>query len=209
MKKIALTQRLIENESYPEIRDALDVRWGSFLEQAGLLPVPITTGFSNVAAFFEELEITGVILTGGNNLSLWTKSALSRQRDEFEKKLLALAVENRIKVLGVCRGAQLIADFFGAKFEQVNGHVATRHRLQVANGSRYQSYIERLREVNSYHAFSISHVSNDLRVDAISEDGVIEAIEHKIFPIFGQMWHPEREDPFKQQDLAIFQELFS
>ena len=39
MKKIAITQRIIENSTYFEIRDALDKRWSKLLNKIGLLPI--------------------------------------------------------------------------------------------------------------------------------------------------------------------------
>ena len=31
---------------------------------------------------------------------------------------------------------------------------------------------------------------------ARASDGLVEAVEHNSLPILGQMWHPERENPF-------------
>ena len=39
MKKIAITQRLIDNDSYKEIRETLDINWGKIFLQMNFLPI--------------------------------------------------------------------------------------------------------------------------------------------------------------------------
>jgi hypothetical protein len=39
MKKIALTQRLLLNQNYFEMREALDVKWGALFKKLNFLPV--------------------------------------------------------------------------------------------------------------------------------------------------------------------------
>ena len=41
MKKIAITQRLIENTSYEEIREVLDINYAKFINEAGYLPIAL------------------------------------------------------------------------------------------------------------------------------------------------------------------------
>ena len=39
--------------------------------------------------------------------------------------------------------------------------------------------------------------------------GVIKAIEHKEKAIFGQMWHPEKENPISKPQILLIQEFFN
>ena len=70
----------------------------------------------------------------------------------------------------------------GTKLKRVEGHIRKRHNLKG-----------KIKEVNSYHAYSIAECPKDLKILALSEDGEIEAIRHSSLPFEGWMWHPERE----------------
>lgn len=43
---------------------------------------------------------------------------------------------------------------------------------------------------------------------AWSEDGVIEAMKHVNKQIFATMWHPEREQPFFEEDVDFMHRIF-
>jgi putative glutamine amidotransferase len=43
---------------------------------------------------------------------------------------------------------------------------------------------------------------------AVSDDGVIESIRHKSLPIVGTMWHPERENPFRNFDIKMVRSIY-
>lgn len=207
MKKIALTQRLIENTSYIETREALDVRYPKLLRSAGFLPVilPYEIDFKE---YFSDLEIEGIVLSGGNDLSSINSNPLSQQRDVYEKELIAYALENRIPLFGMCRGLQIIAEFFGSTFKQISGHVGIHHTLHVNPASQYAHHLNRLKTVNSYHNFAIETIGADLISSATSPDGTIKAIEHSTHKIFAQMWHSEREEPFSEAEIALIKSFF-
>lgn len=208
MKNIAITQRIIENKDYPEIRDTLDVRWAELCRKLNYLPVLLPTCY-DFKTYFKSLKIGGIILTGGNDLgSLSTDDKLSEKRDVFEKNIIGFGIQKRIPILGVCRGMQLIADYFHGDFAKTNGHVNTKHKLIVADSSKYKNVLKKIAFVNSYHNYGIKKLSGNFIVSAKSEDGTIEAIEHKKYRIFGQMWHPERSNPFRKSELKLIEELF-
>ena len=207
MKKIAITQRLILNESYYEVREALDVNWGRLFKELNYLPIvlPIEIDFEN---YFKNIDIDGILLTGGNDLSSIASNELSQQRDQFELKLVDYGIKNHIPIFGVCRGMQLIAEYFGCKFKQIENHVALKHKLIISQESEYKVYLNNLNKVNSYHNYGILNCNNDLLVSAKSEDNIIEAFEHKKYKIFAQMWHSERENPFVKNELDLIKEFF-
>lgn len=207
MKKIALTQRLVENTSYIETREALDIRYPKLIRSAGFLPIvlPYEIDFKE---YFSEVGIDGIVLSGGNDLSSISSDPLSRQRDAYEKKLIAYALENRIPLFGMCRGLQIIAEFFGSTFKQISGHVGIHHTLHVNPASRYAQHLSRLETVNSYHNFAVETLGADLIRSAASPDGTIKAIEHSTHKIFAQMWHTEREDPFQDAEIALLKHFF-
>lgn len=208
MKKITITQRLIKNNGYYEIRDTLDVRWAKLCEKLNYIPVLLPTCY-DFKPYFRSLKIGGIILTGGNDLSLLSPDdELSGKRDAFEKKLIRFGIQKKIPIIGVCRGMQIIADYFHGGFKKVLNHTGTKHKLTVSDLSKYKDILKKFTSVNSYHNYGIKNLSADFVISAKSEDGIIEAIEHKKYRIFGQMWHPERENPFRETDLNLIKKLF-
>lgn len=207
MRPILVTPRIVESDSYAETRDALDVRWPGFLGRCGLLPVMVPSG-ADVEPYFERFRPAGVLLTGGNDLACVADGPLSRRRDEFEQRVLDAARRAGLPLLGVCRGLQFLGWTAGFSLRPLDGHVATRHRIEVAPGSRFLRGSDG-REVNSFHSHGLSGSGpEDWVVAARAADGAIEAVEHRSLPILGVMWHPEREAEPLAEDVALFRVLF-
>ncbi|MCB0319137.1 MAG: gamma-glutamyl-gamma-aminobutyrate hydrolase family protein [Bdellovibrionales bacterium] len=207
MKRILISQRVIENDSYPETRDCLDIEWSHFLSEINILCCPISS-MAPVKEYFSQ-DVAGVVLSGGNDLNCITKSKVNKLRDETEKQVLDYCVENKIPLLGVCRGLQFIANYFGIKLYPLEGHVATKHQVEVSSESLYQKFFLELTEVNSYHNYGIKNITSDFIASVTASDGSIEAIEHKTLPILGMMWHPERNFPFSESDKSLFKLFFN
>lgn len=208
MKKIAITQRLIENTSYFEIRDCLDTNWTTLFKALNIIPIILPTNYPIENFINNGINIDGLILSGGNDLNAFNSNMLSEQRDSYELELVAFFVKNKIPILGICRGMQLLSHHFGATFEINKKHAGSRHKLIAEENSKYYSILKEIKEVNSYHNYCIKEISDKFEISAKSEDNLIEAIEHKELPIFAQMWHSEREKDFNEFELAIFRKVF-
>ena len=198
MKTIAVSQRVDVIQSYGERRDALDQRWTMFLHAVKLLPLLIPNHLQSAKALITTFQPDCFLFTGGNTLVEYGGSA--GERDVLERFLLEFAIANRLSVLGVCRGMQMIQSFFGITLKPVKGHVAVDHTL---------FHDHKLRVINSYHDFGSKESVPELEVRAMAEDGVIEAFRHKTLPIFGIMWHPERFNPFQEDDFLLFHSIFA
>lgn len=196
MKRVVYTQRMDIYSERNEVRDASDQKLVQWLLYAGYLPFPIPNaiGIDNekLQSWLLSIKPEAFLLTGGGDASERNLRFL------LERKLLVWAEGNKIPVLGICRGMQTMAVFSGANLERVSNHVALRHRLC--------GEIEQ--EVNSFHQYALTQCPADYRVLATCQDGVIEAIESNKLPWQGWMWHPEREDPFQQDDVLRLQKLF-
>jgi gamma-glutamyl-gamma-aminobutyrate hydrolase PuuD len=206
MKRIAVTQRVVEVEAYDERRDALDQRWIDFLLSINAFPVLVPNNLDFLERLLATEDVEGILLTGGNSLSKYGGDA--PERDKVEESLLEWANSRRVPVLGVCRGMQLIQDFFGNQLELVSGHVAERHSLVVAQDTKLSESLSKLGTVNAYHEFGSRNSVDKIVVSATSEDGVIMAIEHRELDVFGVMWHSERECPFVEEEKEIFRLVF-
>lgn len=207
MKKIAITQRLIENKEYKEVRETLDLNYSKLVSRLGFLPIvlPYEVDFKD---YFKAFKIDGILLSGGNDLNSLNPSFIAKKRDDFEFLLLEYAIENDIPVFGICRGMQVIAKYFNCNLERVPNQVNIRHSLLSNKNSCYFNYLNKIKEVNSFHNFSIQNLSAEFIVSATNEFGMIKAFEHKYKRIFGQMWHSEREKPFCEYELALISNFF-
>ena len=206
MKRIAVTQRVDMISSREERRDALDQRWISFLQTINLLSILVPNNISYVQQLIEEKSIDGILLTGGNSLVKYGGDA--PERDEVEKLLIGFAYSKNLPLLGVCRGMQMIQDYFNNSLCEVDGHVAARHSLIVHEGLKMSSVVKRFKDVNAFHEYGTHKVEGDLLKVANSHDNVVMAIEHKEKYIFGVMWHSERELSCNKNDQYMFKEIF-
>lgn len=197
MKVVAITQRVSLVSSHGEHRDCLDQAWTRFLACCGLLPLLLPNIPETALALCERLGVTGLVLTGGNDLGLLGGDA--PERDMVENALLDWAEERQMPVLGVCRGMQVIQQHFAIPICRVQGHVTPRQLIRI-NGEP--------QEVNSYHHFGAFESRPPLEVWAVADDGVIKAVRHTSRPITGIMWHPERFAPFSATDVALFRQVF-
>jgi len=200
---------LILNDSYYELREALDVKWGELFKELDFLPIVLPFKY-DFEEYFRVIDIDGILLTGGNDLNSLNPSDESKQRDDFELKLIKYGIENNIPIFGVCRGMQIIAKYFTCEFKKVINQVAIKHKLIVNDKSRYKQYLDKINIVNAYHNYAVELINDDFIVPAWNEDKtIIKAIEHKKYKIFGQMWHSEREEPFNKDELNLIKGFFN
>jgi gamma-glutamyl-gamma-aminobutyrate hydrolase PuuD len=195
MKAVAVTQRVVVDPPHGTRRDCLDQVWAKFLVACGLIPIPIPNSVDAALTICEN--VSGIVLTGGNDLAAYGGDA--PDRDETETALLDLAERRGLPVLGVCRGMQMIQHRFGLPLQRVHGHVTPRQRISIDGRSV---------EVNSFPNFGSMEVRPPLITWAIADDGVIKAVRHADLSMIGVMWHPERLEPFAADDMALFSRFF-
>ena len=183
MKQVGITGRLVVHETTGEIRDCLDIAWAEYLISLGLNPIHL---------LYRKMEfdpqIDALILSGGNSLSSVADCELSRMRDEFEIGLLKYCLLMKIPVLGVCRGAQLIWQYFGGGIASCQNHAGQTHLVSV-NGVSEPFMVE------SYHDFALQEAEGFIATEIFARslpDHLSEGFLLKDHGIMGIMWHPER-----------------
>ena len=206
MNKVLVTQRIDHISDYEEKRDSIDQRWTNFLMEIGLFPIFASNNINHVKAILKNEDIKGIILTGGGNLSKY--GGIDSERDQLESFLLDWAINSKTTLLGVCRGMQVLQDNFGLTLYNINNHVGIRHKLTVNQGFRMTKLINSFKDVNSFHNLGTENSCISLPVVATSQDNIVMALEHETEDIYGVMWHPERENPFKDKDQELFKYLF-
>ena len=172
------------------------------ISAAGFLPVliPNLADTNAVAAIMDRAD--ALVLTGAISNSDYPV------RNKFESMLLDMAVERGMPVVGFCRGHQFINRYFGGKIATIpkdrSPKVAHRgkispyiedcfHEVEIVPGTRLEkSFGARRVKVNTSHGFHVTKLGEGLVVTARSDDGIIEALEHKTRPITGFQFHPER-----------------
>jgi len=195
MKRILISQRVELIKDINERRDALSQEWASLAAACGLLPIPVPNRPETAGLMLEHLRPDGIILNGGNDLVSYGGDA--PERDATERALIKYSIDTGTPLLGICRGMQMLLDYFGTPLERVEGHVRTHHTL--SNG----------RKVNSFHSWGARECAAPLVATGRSEDGIVEEIAHEsIQNIQGVMWHPERYAPLRDGDIAWIRGFF-
>ena len=142
-------------------------------------------------------QIDAFLLTGGGDLL--DLGGNDKAREEVEEYLIKISQENNTPLLGVCRGMQKIQSYFGIELKKINNHVTLKQKINI-NGIT--------QTVNSYHNFGTTKNTPEFKVWAEANDGIIKAIKHVQHRINGIMWHPERMQPFRKQDIEYFRTFY-
>lgn len=219
MKKVIISQRVIETESYYEIRDALSHDWISYLEGMALIPFPVPNQLKDVESFIQTIQPDLIILSGGNDVpditdtSINSNSDIASSRNKLEFNLIKYAMENDIPLIGVCRGMQMLHLYFGGVVKKIENttinHVNNTHFIEIIP-SLFSNLLNIQRcTVNSFHHFGIELIDivNPLQPFAMSLDKVVEGFYHPFKKVVGICWHPERSNPAHFLDEKIFDYL--
>lgn len=187
--------------------------WQAFAEAvsaAGGEPFPLLPKAS------DSLVPDGVILAGGGDLHPFFYGESERiiprwpslLRDEFELRLCRSALSQRLPLLGVCRGMQVLAVAAGGSlFQDLPSELPGAllhdspspgndpgHLIEIQSGSKLASLLgQGPCFVSTSHHQAPRTLGPELSASAFSADGVIEAVEQPVFPfLIGVQWHPER-----------------
>jgi len=174
----------------------------------GGVPVVLPT-VDNEQALQKYLEVLdGLVVIGGDDIPPEaygeqpdkTVKPLTKERYEFERKLLARWLARGKPLLGVCLGMQFTNVVSGGTMIQdIPSEVGTRvnhrayHPVQIEPGSALANLLGGTEaSVLSSHHQAVDKLGKNLRPIAHSEDGIVEALERTDgrFGLFVQ-WHPE------------------
>jgi putative glutamine amidotransferase len=170
-------------------------------------------------------QLDALILSGGDDIdpSIYGgdkyahNTKLDPKRDKFELEMLQKAYEQKLPILGICRGAQLINIFFKGnlyatildldEFLIHQNSVFPIKQVEVEKDSKLHAIVQDDAIVaNSIHNQAINKVGVELKISAKHEK-IIEAIEMPNYPfLLGVQWHPEYLIYFRKQR-AIFKAL--
>ena len=157
----------------------------------------------------------GIIITGGSDVDPERYGgqrkqdyAYDEQRDAIEVALIARAFREKLPLLGICRGAQLINVCQGGTLhmdirlvcesarypEGMFAKIFYRKPVVIKDGSMLAKLFKtQALMVNSLHRQSLDKIGNGLQVSAWEENSIVQAVEaeHPNQYVVGVQWHPE------------------
>lgn len=149
-----------------------------------------------------------------------TLYGINAKADRFEIKLIQEALRTDKSVLGICRGMQLLNVACGGTLVQDLGFEGIHnlappnftfsgHDVHISPGSHLASIFDTATiSIRSSHHQAVQRLGTDLRVSAIADDGVVEAIELNTPNwVIGVQWHPEEEDADRDQAMRFFRAI--
>jgi putative glutamine amidotransferase len=185
---------------------------------AGGLPVELTRD-ADVSDMISRLD--GLIVSGGADVDPSKYGAAPEDglgatepdRDDWELALLRAAIDQKVPVLGICRGAQLLNVLMGGTLvqhvgrDEGDGHPrfeedrsVAAHHMAAAPGSLTAALYGDSAGVNSLHHQTIGRLGDGLVATGYADDGVVEAMEMPGRPVYAVQWHPEM---MQQPDPAL------
>ena len=159
--------------------------------------------------------VDGLLVPGGEDVNPFlyheepeTKCGGVRPEiDEAWVNAIRYALDNRIPMLGICKGIQLINVILGGTLYQDISNIRGEHvkHLQSYERSYLTHHVEldpksRLYQIlgeqgevetNSMHHQAVKSLGKGLRISGRAKDGVIEAAEDEEGLIQAVQWHPE------------------
>lgn len=199
---------------------------------AGGIPIniPIIHEEKDYDAYLDILD--GIIFTGGLDVSplsynenpLKEINSTSSIRDKYEMGLFKKAYERKLPILGICRGLQVANVVLGGSLYQdiyvqvpgVLGHQPDDmpndefyHSINIKKDTKlFNIFRSEKVFVNSLHHQAIKELGEGLVIAALSEDGIIEAVEPTDDRfLIGLQFHPEDLTKKYEEFLNIFKEL--
>ncbi len=186
--------------------------------QAGGIPCPIPLHLDppHYREIFQRLH--GLLLAGGEDIDPRLYHAepkehlekIDPERDAVEMMLARWAVAEKMPILGICRGHQLLnVALGGALYQDIEAEMGVRevhdmrgkgpnfrqqrpHRVELDPQSRIARELGAALWVNSLHHQAVARPGQGLRIIGVSPEGVIEATELEGHPFAVTVqWHPE------------------
>lgn len=186
--------------------DQLSSQYTQAVSRAGGVPVIIPTVSTQEEARKVLSRVDGVIFSGGADIdpawygeSIWNETVeIDPVRDRSDSLLAVEALRQGKRILGICRGEQLLNVILGGSLyqdiptqvEKAHTHRGVYHMIGVEEGSFLADIFgtDSLR-VNSRHHQAVKGLAPGLKAAAFSDDGLLEAYENE--QVWAVQFHPE------------------
>ncbi len=196
MRNVLISQKFYLDK-HSQLNWMLENNWYKYFKNKKVNLVPLNYNTINYLKL-SELKPLGIIISGGNNLYNFKKSKENLIRDKFEIKMIKFAIKNKVPLLGICKGFQLIAKIFKSKIIKINNHVRVNHKLKISD-KIFGEKVKTLK-VNSYHNYAIRELPKVFDLIVRHKDRTIEIAKSNKLKILCLMFHPERKN-VSQKDI--------
>lgn len=131
----------------------------------------------------KEMDLEGIIISPGPK----------RPQDATVSNQILEEFQNKVPILGVCLGHQVIGEYYGAKVCHGNTPMHGKISKVKNDNSGIFAGLPEEYKVTRYHSLVVSEeeLPSDLKVTARTEDGAVMGISHVQYPIYGIQFHPE------------------
>lgn len=194
----------------------------SRISGATVLLVPALPDTLDAAALAGRLD--GLLLTGSRSNVAAARygcagddARTDLRRDEVALALSGAMIERGRPVFGICRGLQELNVLFGGTLTCASGHQRADGPFEILFEHEHDVTLEpdgllatstglqRL-TVNSVHEQGIDRLGTGLQVEAVADDGLVEAFSAYPYgsPVLGVQWHPEWNADARPESRAFF-----
>ncbi len=188
MKNILFSPK-IKKDKFNNLEYIIENNWYKFFAKKKVNLIPITKDILKKKDI-KSFKAHAVILSGGNDLVIHKNSEENKVRRDNDKQLIKLSLKNKIPILAVCYGFQLIAYLFKEKNYKVKNHVRKTHNLVIKKIFKNNIIVK----VNSFHNFGIKSLPIEFNCISTHPDGTIELAHNINKKIMCCMFHPERKN---------------
>lgn len=217
-----------DHKDFADYALVCDHRYALAVKDAGGHPVllPIAHNRKVLDRYLQGID--GLVIVGGDDVDpqLYGETPSRRtrvmfpKRTAFESWLYQAGKEQGLPILGICYGMQLINVLEGGTLYQHlspsrkgprvdhQGRKSGEHKVDLLPRTRLRRIL-RVPEasVPTQHHQGVREVAPGFQASAVTEDGVVEAIEKPSAPeILAVQWHPERrpESPLTRKLFRAF-----
>ena len=154
----------------------------NYLRQAGAIVTTLRHGFPESVFDSEAFDL--IVLSPGPG----------KPSDFGVPETVMSCVRRGLPIFGVCLGLQSIVEAFGGELGVLDypqhGKIS---RVDIVEDSALFNKVPKSFEVGRYHSLYAlkDRLPEELKITALSEDGVVMAIEHKNLAIAAVQFHPE------------------
>jgi anthranilate synthase len=108
-------------------------------------------------------------------------------------KTIEMAIKLNARIFGVCLGLQGIVEYFGGELDTLSYPIhGKQSKIELLGGRTLHDLPETIYAGRYHSLYCVAEkMPKCLKVTAISEDGIVMAIEHESLPISAVQFHPE------------------
>ena len=213
---LVVTRRTIRKHKYIDYVGEAHL---NLLIRLGLVPIMIPVVEGTPACLPQYMAgMSGLLLAEGEDIepkhykaqpeNLEHLEKIHPLKDKIELRLVRHALRNKLPILGICRGSQLLNVVCGgtlygdvpkekkSALQHIDLHHydSHRHPISIVDGSPLHKWYGRdTLQVNSYHHQGVRDLAPRFKPMAYAEDGLIEGFyDPRAAFVVGLQFHPER-----------------